>query len=83
MNSPRRSIRPAVLVRFGKAVRARRHELSLSQEALASACGLDRSYMGGVERGQRNVSLVNVELIAVGLELTMAELLCRAAKETA
>ena len=45
-----------------------------SQEALALICGLDRTYIGGIERGERNVSLVNIEKIAAGLGLPVREL---------
>ena len=63
-----------VRIRFGKAVRQRRHKLGVSQEAFADMCGLDRTYIGGIERGERNVALVNIEKIAKTLRLTMAEL---------
>jgi transcriptional regulator with XRE-family HTH domain len=63
-----------VRVRFGKAVRQRRNKLGVSQEAFADMCGLDRTYVGGIERGERNVALVNIEKIAKTLRLTIAEL---------
>ena len=63
-----------VRVRFGKAVRQRRNKLGVSQEAFADMCGLDRTYIGGIERGERNVALVNIEKIAKTLRLTIAEL---------
>jgi len=44
------------------------------QEEFADMCGLDRTYIGGIERGQRNVALVNIEKIAKALRLTLAEL---------
>lgn len=46
----------------------------LSQEALALACDLDRTYIGGIERGERNVSLINIEKIAAGLGVPVREL---------
>ena len=46
-----------------------------SQEAFASHCGLDRTYIGGIERGERNISLRNIEVIAVGFGITCSELL--------
>jgi transcriptional regulator with XRE-family HTH domain len=64
-----------VLERFGMLVRERRLELGLSQEGLSLACGLDRSYIGSIERGQRNVSLLNVERIARALEVDVRDLL--------
>jgi transcriptional regulator with XRE-family HTH domain len=61
-------------VRFGRAVRSRRERLGVSQEAFADMCGLDRTYIGGVERGERNLSLINIEKIAQTFEVSLAEL---------
>ena len=63
-----------VRVRFGKAVRKRRRKLGVSQEEFADMCGLDRTYIGGIERGERNVSLVNIEKIAHTLRISLSEL---------
>jgi transcriptional regulator with XRE-family HTH domain len=63
-----------IRIRFGKALRQKRTKLGVSQEAFADMCQLDRSYIGGVERGERNVALVNIEKIAKTLRLTIAEL---------
>jgi len=63
-----------VRVRFGKAIRQRRHRLRVSQEEFADLCGLDRTYIGGIERGERNVSLVNIERIAKALKVSLSEL---------
>jgi len=60
--------------RFGRAVRKRREKLGVSQEAFADLCGLHRTYMGGIERGERNVSLVNLERIARGFKVSLSEL---------
>lgn len=60
--------------RFGARVRELRKESGLSQEGLADACGLDRTYIGGVERGERNVGLVNVHRIAAALDVRAEEL---------
>jgi transcriptional regulator with XRE-family HTH domain len=46
----------------------------VSQEAFADLCGLDRTYMGGVERGERNLSLISIEKIAVAFEVPLSEL---------
>lgn len=60
---------------FGARIRALREEQEMSQEALALAAGLDRSYMGGVERGQRNVSIDNIYRIADALGKPVGALL--------
>ena len=60
---------------LGEAVRARRLALGLSQEALADAAGLDRSHMGKIERGERNVTLLNVLRIAAALNASAANVL--------
>jgi transcriptional regulator with XRE-family HTH domain len=57
---------------FGERVRELRKLKQLSQEELALACDLDRTYIGGVERGERNISLVNIYKIADALEVTPA-----------
>jgi transcriptional regulator with XRE-family HTH domain len=62
---------------FGEAIRDRRGELGLSQEALAEACDLDRTYISGIERGARNPSLTNILKIADALRLSPADLLAR------
>ena len=64
----------AAKLAFGRRVRALRTEKQLSQEALATACDLDRTYIGGVERGERNVSLVNIQKIASALGVPVREL---------
>ena len=64
-----------IRIRFGKAVRKRRHKLEVSQEEFADMCDLDRTYIGGIERGERNVSLVNIEKIAKALKVSLRELL--------
>ncbi len=66
------------LASLGKAIRGLRLEIGLSQEALAEDVGIDRSYMGGIERGEHNVALVNLVKIAQALNITTAELLAKA-----
>ena len=61
-------------VMFGNRVRQLRKNRGWSQEEFAHRVGLDRSYMGGVERGERNVSLENICLIAKALAVSPAEL---------
>ncbi len=60
--------------RFGARVRELRQKRGLSQEGLAFACGLDRTYVGSVERGERNISLVNINAIASALRVPTKEL---------
>jgi transcriptional regulator with XRE-family HTH domain len=60
--------------RFGERVRVLRKQRELSQEALALACELDRTYIGGVERGERNISLLNIYRIAAALGVPPTEL---------
>jgi len=60
--------------RFGQRVRELRKGKGLSQEALALSCDIDRTYIGGVERGERNVSLLNIQKIADALGVSAREL---------
>jgi transcriptional regulator with XRE-family HTH domain len=60
--------------RFGQRLRERRLALGLSQEAFAQAAGLDRTYISGIERGKRNVSLRNIEILAQTLGTSISEL---------
>lgn len=62
------------LVRFGSMVRARRIALALSQEALADYAGIDRSHMGKLERGERNVSFLNIVRIAKAMQCKPSDL---------
>lgn len=66
------------LASFGQAVRALRLEIGLSQEALADEAGIDRSYMGGIERGEHNLALINIKKIASALNQTVSELMKQA-----
>lgn len=59
----------ALLVRFGEQLRRLRVTAGLTQEALAHGSGLDRSYVGQVERGERNVALVNIVKLATALSV--------------
>lgn len=59
-----RSMPVDIRIRFGRAIRRIREEQEINQEEAAERCGLHRTYYSGVERGVRNVSLVNVEKLA-------------------
>ena len=63
------------LVTLGAAVRARRVARALSQEALADAAGIDRSHMGKIERGERNVTFLNIVRIANAVQCKPSDLL--------
>lgn len=60
---------------LGHRIRAKRLSLGISQEALAHSSGLHRTYIGSVERGERNISLVNIVSIARALSTTPSFLL--------
>ena len=60
---------------FGRRLRELRKQAGISQEALAHESGLDRSYVGGVERGEYNISLINICLLADALGVLPHELL--------
>jgi transcriptional regulator with XRE-family HTH domain len=57
------------LVRFGKKVRDRREDLGLSQEELAVKAGVHRTYIGMIERAEKNITLTNIHKIATALSL--------------
>ncbi len=61
--------------RFGFAVKDRREALGLTQEEFAERAGIHRTYLSDIERGTRNVSLINIERVAQGLALEISELL--------
>lgn len=66
------------LVRLGKAIRAQRTALGLTQEALADAARIDRAHMGKIERGERNVTFLNVLRIATAMQVRPSEILAAA-----
>lgn len=64
-----------IFLRFGNRLRTLRKDRKLSQEAFAGLCDLDRTYIGGIERGERNVSLRNITVIAKALGMSVSELM--------
>ncbi|MEQ9942790.1 helix-turn-helix transcriptional regulator [Pectobacterium aroidearum] len=60
-----------ITVRFGQRVKTLRLQAGLSQEAFADKCGLDRTYISGIERGVRNPTLEVIEVIADGLGINL------------
>lgn len=61
-----------ILIEFGKVVRDFRREKGLSQEALADIAGLHRTYIGMIERAEKNITLLNIEKIANALEIDIS-----------
>ena len=66
---------PEILVAFGDAVRTLRRQRGLSQERLAEEADIHRTYIGDVERGQRNIALVNIDKIARALGIALPTLM--------
>lgn len=59
------------LIAFGRAIRELRKEKGLSQEAFADLAGIDRSYMGHIERGEKNITLTKIHQIANALGMSL------------
>jgi transcriptional regulator with XRE-family HTH domain len=74
--------RAEILKRFGESLREHRQRAGLSQEKLAAKAGIDRTYVGGAERGERNVALVNIVRLAEALQISPAELLRELASDS-
>lgn len=66
-------IKSPALTAFGEAIRQRRKALGYSQESFGDACGIDRSYMGGIERGEHNLALINILKIIDALGVQPSE----------
>jgi transcriptional regulator with XRE-family HTH domain len=64
-----------IRIRFGRRLRKLRHRRGWTQVQLAEKLGLDRSYLADVERGKRNISIVNLEIIASGFGRSLSQLL--------
>jgi transcriptional regulator with XRE-family HTH domain len=66
-----------LLTRLGERIRKLRKKRGWTQVEMAEKVGIDRSFLADVERGKRNISILNVELIAKGLKVSLAQLLSR------
>lgn len=66
-----------LLVRLGNRIRKLRRQRGLTQVVFAEKVGLDRSFIADVERGKRNISILNLDLIAKGLKVSLSQLLSR------
>ena len=62
-----------IRILVGKRIRELRNNLHISQEDLADLAGLDRTYITSVERGNRNISIINLEKIITALNITLSE----------
>ena len=65
----------SILIRFGKNVQRIRKERNISQEKLAEYAGLHRTYIGMIERFERNITLINAEKVAHALGVNICELI--------
>lgn len=64
-----------ILIKFGRKVREERTKLGLSQEGLASRAGVHRTYIGMIERAEKNITLENIEKIARALRIPLDKLM--------
>lgn len=62
-----------IKISLGKRVKELRNKLGISQEELADLAGLDRTYITSVECGKRNISIINIEKLAIALKVTLKE----------
>ena len=62
-----------ILIQFGKQMRKEREKQKISQEKLAERAELHRNYVGAVERGEKNISLINIEKIAKALQMETSD----------
>jgi transcriptional regulator with XRE-family HTH domain len=72
---------PDLKVVLGKRIRELRSKYGFSQESFADHCGLHRTYMGGIERGEHNLTIETLMTVAKGLEITMSDLLAGIEKQ--
>jgi len=62
-----------ILIKFGKKVREERARLGLSQEELASRAGVHRTYIGMIERAEKNITLENIEKVSKALKISISD----------
>ncbi len=67
-------MKKAILVKFGKKIRETRVERGLSQEALADIANVHRTYIGMVERAEKNITLLNIQKLSKALKIDIKEL---------
>jgi len=75
LNTSRATVLPGIQERFGQKLRKVREARGISQEKLAQLAVIHRTYVGSVERGERNISLVNIERLAKALGVRAADLM--------
>jgi transcriptional regulator with XRE-family HTH domain len=63
-----------LLVRFGRKVRMEREKRNISQERFGEMAGIHRTYVGMIERGEKNITLINMEKIASALDISLKQL---------
>lgn len=63
-----------IRIKLGKRIKELREKTGLSQEKFALKINMDRTYYASVETGKRNISIINIEKIALGLDVSLAEL---------
>jgi transcriptional regulator with XRE-family HTH domain len=67
-------LKTKILIQFGETVRKHRNIKGISQEKLAEMSGLHRTYIGMIERAEKNITLINIEKIAKGLDMNIKDL---------
>lgn len=66
--------RSNINIRFGKLIATKRKELGISQEELGFRCGVHRTYVGAIERGEKSPTLTTIEKLSEGLNISIANL---------
>ncbi len=62
-----------LLIKVGARIRELRSNSGLSQEKLSFKCNLDRTYIGSVERGERNIAIINLKKISIALDISISQ----------